>query len=745
MTKKRIIIIEDDETLSLIYQMFLKDLGHELVGIYSSAQKLFDVIDSLQVDLALVDIKLGSSLDGIKIAAQLKTNYNIPSIYITGHGDTETVEKALESNPYGYLLKPVDKKTLRVAIELAFSKFDLEQSIEKQIVEGINVGVLVTNKNGNLLFANKLSRKLFSMNDKFLGKSLSEYLFEEHILFDEAFIKDLIKHKEKEIDIVQRRGTDKERFLSLRFSIFLSAQNEPMIYCFIYDVTDKRRIEQQTQSINAGLRTIFDKSDAAIYLFDKDFFLVDFNQRAHAFINNSAGFSIMKDKKFSALFTFLLPAEQKQLKKMFAVSFEGIEHDLTRRYLINNKEYHLGIKIFPISTDAYQRVNYIAVSVLDETENYKLKNELEELQTEIKPLFDSSFQRFYLCDLQYRIVAFNKSAADLILKEFNHILKRGDSILNFVADEVGIDSFKERFSEALQDKRVSFKVNVHSNAGNYWKETHFDPILNAKGEIIRVLIWTVDITEQEQNKQVLNETKERYALIAQSTNDGLWDWNVKTNEVELSDRWKMLLGYQPDELENEFGVHDSLLHSDDLEKSHKALEDLILGKTDTLSIEIRLFHKKGYYIWVKERGIAVKDENGEVQHVMGSITDITPMKKAEQELIRREKRYQNLLKAIPDLFFIVDDKGNYVDYNVDPDVPLAVNPDEVIGKNLKDFFDEETRQKMLEKIRETIKTEEMQTMKYELPSKLGVRKFEARLSKYDSNKVLSIVRDLTQG
>jgi hypothetical protein len=82
---------------------------------------------------------------------------------------------------------------------------------------------------------------------------------------------------------------------------------------------------------------------------------------------------------------------------------------------------------------------------------------------------------------------------------------------------------------------------------------------------------------------------------------------------------------------------------------------------------------------------------------------------------------------------------------VDPDVPLAVNPDEVIGKNLKDFFDEDTRIKMLEKIRETIKTEEMQTMKYELPSKLGVRKFEARLSKYDSNKVLSIVRDLTQG
>ena len=210
--------------------------------------------------------------------------------------------------------------------------------------------------------------------------------------------------------------------------------------------------------------------------------------------------------------------------------------------------------------------------------------------------------------------------------------------MNFVPKEMGVDGFREMFKKAMNYEHAFFKLKVNSPLGEYWNETHLDPILNAKGEITRILIWTIDITEQEKNVQALQESQKRYSLIANGANDGLWDWDLRTNKIYLSPRWKNLLGYKEDEISNKFGIHDKLIHPEDRDRCEEELQKYLNGEIDIYSVEIRLKHKSGNYIWVLERGFAQRDENGKPVRIAGSITDISEQKNIEEKLRNANKQ-----------------------------------------------------------------------------------------------------------
>jgi PAS domain-containing protein len=126
------------------------------------------------------------------------------------------------------------------------------------------------------------------------------------------------------------------------------------------------------------------------------------------------------------------------------------------------------------------------------------------------------------------------------------------------------------------------------------------------------------------------------------------------------------------------------------------------------------------------------------------IRDITERKLLERETLKNKLRYEALVNAIPDLIFVMDKNGYYVDYTADESSPLYVDPGMIIGKHLTDFFkDKEKVEEILEKIRDTIKTGKINKVKYSLDSPVGIRHFEARISKMDDEKILSIVRDIT--
>lgn len=178
-----------------------------------------------------------------------------------------------------------------------------------------------------------------------------------------------------------------------------------------------------------------------------------------------------------------------------------------------------------------------------------------------------------------------------------------------------------------------------------------------------------------QIKIALKESEERYALALAGANDGLWDWDLRADQIYYSDRWKAMLGLQAeDELLDNPEEWLGRVHPDDLAELKRELESHIEQSSSHFESEHRILHRDGSYRWVLTRGMAVRDKTGTAYRMAGSQTDITARKVYDpltglpnrvlfmdrlSHCLRRFKRYKNYEFAVLlldlDRFRIIND------------------------------------------------------------------------------------------
>ena len=132
--------------------------------------------------------------------------------------------------------------------------------------------------------------------------------------------------------------------------------------------------------------------------------------------------------------------------------------------------------------------------------------------------------------------------------------------------------------------------------------------------------------------EIVQEKELQKDLSIDLTQDGLWYWNPKNNDVYFSPRWKEMLGYKDDELKNDFSEWLSRIHPDDKEQAEKDVQIHLSGKSEFYVNEHRLRCKDGSYKWILDRGKALFNENNEAYKMSGFHTDITQRKELEEQL-----------------------------------------------------------------------------------------------------------------
>jgi DNA-binding LytR/AlgR family response regulator len=121
MTAKRILIVEDEFIIAQNLRQILTDLAYEVAGHAYDAQEALEILGQGTTDLALLDISLGRGMDGIALAGMMRDRYSIPIIFLTSHSDRDTIERAKEVRPAGFIVKPFHKAEIFAAIEIAFA------------------------------------------------------------------------------------------------------------------------------------------------------------------------------------------------------------------------------------------------------------------------------------------------------------------------------------------------------------------------------------------------------------------------------------------------------------------------------------------------------------------------------------------------------------------------------------------------------------------------------------------------
>jgi CheY-like chemotaxis protein len=125
-----VLVVEDSKLLSNIIQSSLKNLGHEVSAAVSTGEDAIKMSGYKEPDLVLMDIVLEGEMDGIKAASQIRSQFNIPVIYLTGHVDKKFLERAKITEPFSYLIKPFRDNELHAAIEIAIYKSKLEKKLK---------------------------------------------------------------------------------------------------------------------------------------------------------------------------------------------------------------------------------------------------------------------------------------------------------------------------------------------------------------------------------------------------------------------------------------------------------------------------------------------------------------------------------------------------------------------------------------------------------------------------------------
>lgn len=134
----------------------------------------------------------------------------------------------------------------------------------------------------------------------------------------------------------------------------------------------------------------------------------------------------------------------------------------------------------------------------------------------------------------------------------------------------------------------------------------------------------------EQRTHELYVSEERFSLAMRGANDGLWDWNLETDEVYYSPRWKSMLGYAESELENHLNTWANLVHPGDKAVVLEKVQDYFDGRKDSFEVEMRMCHKDGHEVFVLSRAILVtRGSDGKPVRLIGTHVDISERKKAE--------------------------------------------------------------------------------------------------------------------
>jgi serine/threonine-protein kinase len=233
-----------------------------------------------------------------------------------------------------------------------------------------------------------------------------------------------------------------------------------------------------------------------------------------------------------------------------------------------------------------------------------------------------------------RLLGISAQARSLAEASPHHDLFRADGTTPYRIEDLPLAQAVH--GQAIDD--VEIMIRGAGSSADIWASANARPLRDETGAVRGGIMVLRDITERKRAEEALRRSRERFELAVLGSQDGLWDWDLLTNEVYFSPRWKSILGYEDHEIANRIEEWESRLHPDEKERVIAANRAHIDGTTPHYEYEYRLRHKDGSYRWILARGAALRDASGKAYRMAGSHVDVTARRELEAAVRNRTEK-----------------------------------------------------------------------------------------------------------
>ncbi len=274
-------------------------------------------------------------------------------------------------------------------------------------------------------------------------------------------------------------------------------------------------------------------------------------------------------------------------------------------------------------------------------------------------------------------------------------------------------------------------------------ESSFNLVKDKDGHILGASQIMRNITDRVQTEELWIASEKRFYKMFNEAGVGfaLWDMENETI-VQTNPTLSEMLGYSTEEL-NRISPRE-LTHPDDYQQEMNLVNQLLSGETISYKMEKRVYHKKGDEIWVSVSGTLLLDSNNQPEYGLAIIENITSRRIAQAKLAESEEQNRTLISAFPDLIFLLDHEGRFIDFKSRQDeknTPVL----QVLGNDVQYLaVDNEVKQEILRRIQEAIEHDRVSFYEWEMLVEGRKRSYEARFLKSGQNHAVMVIRDISQ-
>lgn len=497
--RPRILVVEDERIVAEDLRRSLLQLGYEVVDVVSTGTEALHRVRALQPDLVLMDIVLHVPFNGITTAQKIREKYEIPVVYLTAYDDWDTLERAKKTEPYGYILKPFDERTLQTTIEMALYKHRMERALKERelwfstTLLSLTEAVIVMNEKSEILFMNPSAEKITGWRYDEIANRSFESVFQIIAPNGKVIhpVKEVFRSRKPlhiEAEWVLRKG--RRIHVEINASPMRGEKKELMgvVLAFV-DITERKHTEEELIRSELEKRLILSSVSECILYLNSDFRIIWAN--AAAIQRANLGSEKLKGRKCYRIFG--PKAKRCEVCPVLEALTKGQN---TEKEVETSDGRFWFIKAYLVKGEKDKTVGMVEV-IQDITEKKRVEEELQKERDFVQNLLQISPAFYVALNGKGEILLLN----DTFLKALN--VRREDIIgKNFVSSFIHSEDQRSMsiFLRTLMksQERVSIETRiVTSSRREMVVDWYGRSVYDKNGKFEYAFLLGLDITDQK--------------------------------------------------------------------------------------------------------------------------------------------------------------------------------------------------------------------------------------------------------